>query len=288
MFYPADPHPLLVSLAEKKRKVKEHFETRHAAAHIWLAERGLTLDTLREHSGKILTGATLGSALLLGSPQIPVFSASSPNSHHVYNDVSQFSAKLNSLDDTQLTAEVEEEVTQNVQDLYGLSTSFSLDQHRLPQYIGLMGLEQHLYRYAGDSLSNHAQYQEAGIAPARGAFGYFAETGKSQEEMVLQEEYYIVLQTFLIPEWNSDWVHLKEWYKFRKFLVINPENGKAVVAVLGDSGPAVWTGKQFGGSPEVMAGLGWYPKKTKGKMILLFLDDPGNTVPLGPVQGGSI
>ena len=66
--------------------------------------------------------------------------------------------------------------------------------------------------------------------------------------------------------------------------MVNPDNGAAVVAVIGDAGPAKWTGKQFGGSPEVMHDLGFYPKKTKGKTIVLFLDDPDNEVPLGPVK----
>ena len=57
-----------------------------------------------------------------------------------------------------------------------------------------------------------------------------------------------------------------------------------MVAVLGDSGPAPWTGKQFGGSPEVMAALGFLPRETKGKVVVLYLDDPGNSIPLGPLN----
>ena len=57
----------------------------------------------------------------------------------------------------------------------------------------------------------------------------------------------------------------------------------AVVAVLGDSGPGTETGKQFGGSPEVMASLGFYPKATRGDVVVLFLDDPADTIPLGPM-----
>lgn len=50
--------------------------------------------------------------------------------------------------------------------------------------------------------------------------------------------------------------YLRDWYKHRKVLIVNTENGNAVVAAIGDSGPAAWTGKQFGGSPEVMEHLG--------------------------------
>ena len=67
-------------------------------------------------------------------------------------------------------------------------------------------------------------------------------------------------------------------------LAINPETGAAVVAVIADAGPAKWTGKQFGGSPQVMHDLGFYPTKTKGKILLLFIDDPDDKIPLGPLN----
>jgi len=66
-------------------------------------------------------------------------------------------------------------------------------------------------------------------------------------------------------------------------LIVNTENGKAVVAAIADSGPAAWTGKQFGGSPEVMHYLGG-AKYKKGAVIVFFVDDPENKVPLGPVE----
>jgi hypothetical protein len=56
-----------------------------------------------------------------------------------------------------------------------------------------------------------------------------------------------------------------------------------VVAAIADSGPAAFTGKQFGGSPEVMEYLGGVRYK-KGPVIVFFVDDPDNKVPLGPVE----
>ena len=66
--------------------------------------------------------------------------------------------------------------------------------------------------------------------------------------------------------------------------MINPDNGTACVVVVGDAGPAQWTGKQFGGSPEVMKALDLHEGYHKGKVILAFVDDPENKVPLGPVE----
>ena len=75
-----------------------------------------------------------------------------------------------------------------------------------------------------------------------------------------------------------------DFFKFRKMLVINPKTGQAVVAVIGDAGPAEWTGKHLGGSPEVMDALGLASGPRKGLVIYFFIDDPKNEVPLGPVK----
>lgn len=179
-----------------------------------------------------------------------------------------------------------------------LSTSFKmkvtpqLQGIRLNRSYGLIGQEQHLYRYPGDSLYNHFDnqleenfYASKGIAPGLGAWGYFA---KSKEDMTekdnLREKYYIAVQTFLSPGWNE---HIGEYglfFKYRKMLVVNPENGKAVVADIADAGPSEWTGKHLGGSPEVMTYLERFDGAQKGPVIYFFIDDPNDTIPLGPVK----
>ena len=60
-------------------------------------------------------------------------------------------------------------------------------------------------------------------------------------------------------------------------------DARSVVAAIADSGPAMWTGKNFGGSPEVMDYLGG-PRYKKGPVIVFFVDDPENKIPLGPVE----
>ena len=98
------------------------------------------------------------------------------------------------------------------------------------------------------------------------------------------EKYYVAVQTLYLPGWNKEQPALKEWYKYRKVLVINPNSGRSVVAVIADAGPADWTGKQFGGSPEVMEHLEYVSGKRKGPVILMFIDDPQNKIKLGPVE----
>lgn len=173
----------------------------------------------------------------------------------------------------------------------GVPSKAVLDNHKMNKLVGLIGGEQHLYRYPGDTLEQHAlseddkkMYLPSGIAPGLGAWGYFAPSKAfftKQDEQ--RERYYIAAQTFLFPGFYSD-KEFKNWLKFRKIIVYNPATGQAVVAVIGDSGPATYTGKSFGGSPEVMHYVGLATGSRKGEVIVLFVDDPGGKIPLGPVQ----
>ena len=277
--------PITKIIARKHRRFVREFEKKHEHARKWFEQKGVTLANIREHSAKTLAGATLGSALLLAAPVMPPMQ--NPVSQQVVNAmqrIEQFSAYLKELFATKTTtADDETKITATIKKFFGIDAAFTLGGKRLPTYLGKIGLEQHLARFPGDTIDQHQAFQYEGMAPGLGAFRYFEQAGISKEQAEEYERFYIVLQTFLIPEWNSDWQQLAKWYKFRKFVVINPETGRAVVAVLGDSGPATWTGKQFGGSPEVMAGLGFLPKKTKGDVVVLFVDDPEDTIPLGPI-----
>lgn len=167
----------------------------------------------------------------------------------------------------------------------GLKAVVNLDGNQLNHQIGYMGLEQHLMRYPGDVSLAGRNFPQAGIAPGKAAWGYWANSPTTLTSTDLQmEKYYVAVQTLYLPDWKQRLGELRDWYKYRKVLVINPDNGTSVVAVIADAGPAKWTGKQFGGSPQVMHDLGLYPKKTKAKTIVLFLDDPNNQVPLGPIK----
>lgn len=175
---------------------------------------------------------------------------------------------------------------------FGFSVKAEINNIRLNRNYGLIGGEQHLYRYPGDHLYAHAdsasdfaKYGDAGIAPGLGAWGYFAPSQKEFKEIdKLRERYYLAVQTFLAPGFAENFEKYRDFFKFRKILVVNPKTGQAVVAVVGDAGPADWTGKHLGGSPEVMdiLGLGGGPRK--GPVLYFFIDDPEDKIPLGPVK----
>lgn len=173
---------------------------------------------------------------------------------------------------------------QQLSDILGFEVTAELEGNRLNHSIGIMGGEQHLRRFPTDTLAQHDAYQESGIAPNRGAFGWFTENGQLTAEAILREKYYFAVQTLYLPNWNSDHVRLKPWYKFRKMVAINPADQVAVVGVVGDAGPAQWVKKQYGGSPEVIREGKIWSKEARGRVILLFVDDPENKVPLGPID----
>lgn len=167
-----------------------------------------------------------------------------------------------------------------------------IDSIRLNRNYGLIGGEQHLYRYPGDTLHAHADtstdwasYGSAGIAPNLGAWGYFASSKEEFSELDKQRErYYLAIQTFLVPGYAENVSKYRDFFKFRKMLVVNPKTGQAIVAVIGDAGPAEWTGKHLGGSPEVMEALGLSQGSRKGSVLYFFIDDPEDKIPLGPVK----
>lgn len=175
---------------------------------------------------------------------------------------------------------------------FGFPVIAQLQGIRLNRNYGLIGGEQHLYRYPGDNLYAHAdttadwaRYGSSGIAPGLGAWGYFAPSKEEFTEVIkLKERYYLAIQTFLVPGYAENVAKYRDFFKFRKMLVVNPKTGQAVVAVIGDAGPAEWTGKHLGGSPEVMDGLGLAGGPRKGPVLYFFIDDPDDKVPLGPIK----
>lgn len=188
------------------------------------------------------------------------------------------------LDVGHLPKEEELYLEQQLSDLLGFEVMAELEGNRLNHTIGIMGGEQHLIRYPGDKLSDHDAYLEAGIAPNRGAFGWFTEDGELTERAIAMEKYYFAVQTMYLPDWNSRHSELKPWYKFRKMIAINPAEGLAVVGVVGDAGPAMWVKKQLGGSPEIIREAKIWSPKSRGRVILLFVNDPDDSVPLGVID----
>lgn len=186
----------------------------------------------------------------------------------------------------------EKDITEILSRNFGFKVTSELSGIKLNRNFGLIGGEQHLYRYPGDTLIGHsrtsvdwAKYGSSGIAPGLGAWGYFAPSRQEFNEIDEQRErYYLAIQTFLVPGYAENVGEYRDFFKFRKMLVVNPKTGQAVVAVIGDAGPAEYTGKHLGGSPEVMDYIGLAEGPRKGPVLYFFIDDPKDEIPLGPIK----
>lgn len=245
---------------------------------------------LRQKSSRLLAGAGLvGSLLAMPMPQTPSFPTEvSQPSQSILSNQQKVLGNLQELiphQPAKLTGDQATKVENLISDNTNIQVKVEYEGQSLNHTVGYTGFEQHLYRYPGDTLAGHDEIQEAGIAPGLGAFGYFVKDSQDYStKTYLQEKYYCVVQTLYLENWNSDFRQLKDFYAFRKMMVVNPINGNAVVCVIGDAGPAEWTGKQFGASPETMQYLDLNKGPRKGLILMLFVDDPNNKVPLGPVN----
>ena len=277
---------------------KRRLSKKHPKVDSFFKEKGIDPGKIREHSAKILgVGALTGTLLLtppnvlqdLPTPQEIVERIKDSKNIDIHSAKKELIGSINSFlpkSPKPLSRNEEKILEQVFKDILDLPVKATLEGEHLNTTFGYIGAEQHLRRYPGDTLLQHGSGEalKEGIAPGLGAWGYFAQSReKMTKELEDVEKWYAVVQTLYLPDWNTRQPYLKDWYKYRKVLIVNTNNGNAIVAAIADSGPAAWTGKHFGGSPEVMDYLGG-PKYKKGPVIVFFVDDPENKVPLGPVE----
>lgn len=282
----------------KSIQARLDFEKKYPKAHQFLLERGLELGKLRQHSAKLISAGALTGTLLLAPPtgvgQLPspteisksIDDLSNKKESDVLLQKDFIDSLKNMLPETvrPLSRDEEKRLEQVIKDITKVSAKASLEGEHLNTTFGYIGAEQHLKRYPGDILENHGPYYKEGIAPGLGAWGYFSKSKAGlTPELIETEKWYAVVQTLYLPDWAKRQPYLRDWYKYRKVMVVNTKNGNAVIAAIADAGPAAFTGKHFGGSPEVMEYLGGARYK-KGAVLLFFVDDPENKIPLGPVK----
>ncbi len=283
-------HELKHKLVQRHEKIKKKVWDTHA----------LPLSELAHNAKQVALGSVGGVMLLTSSIAAgPSSNLAAPlESNEVGIDLDKgvfFISDLTGLlpkDVRPLTPEEEAKAAILLSEHYNVSVTAEMNGLRLNRSYGYIGAEQHLARYPGDTMETHfdnqedaSRYWSSGMAPGLGAWGYFVPAGQQMTEKdVMREKYYIAVQTFLSPNFNQKVREYRDFYKFRKMLVVNPNNGKAVVAVIGDAGPAQWTGKSLGGSPEVMIHLERVDGRAKGPVLYFFLDDPEDKIPLGPIE----
>jgi hypothetical protein len=298
-----DPEHLRNHLKLKALLVKNKFKESHCHAQKFFDQKGISISKLREHAGRVAGGAMVASYLLLTPPN---FSKALPPASELVQDIQHNLVDANQENNNKVLVEAvnsvlpqrprplnrteEKYLEQIFRGLTNIPAKATLEGEHLNTTYGYIGAEQHLMRYPGDTMATHPKVEEddEGMAPGRGAWGYFANSkAELTPQLVETEKWYAVVQTLYLPDWNTRTRYLRDWYKYRKVLIVNTDNGNAVVAAIADSGPAMFTGKSFGGSPEVMNYLGG-PRYKKGPVVLFFVDDPEHKVPLGPVDYNSV
>lgn len=283
----------------KSLEIKNNFNQKYPHVEKFFADRGTELSRIRQHSAKVITTGALTGTLLFAPPMM---AQNIPTISQVVKSIADFESAPTAIPPQQellaklsktlpekigpLDRSTEKALEKTFSDIIGVPAKATLEGEHLNTTYGYIGAEQHLMRYPGDTMASHPKLAEKdeGMAPGKGAWGYFAYSrDKMTTQDIEREKWYAVVQTLYLPDWKSRLKYLRDWYKYRKVLIVNTINGNAVVADIADSGPAAFTGKQFGGSPEVMNYLGGSRYK-KGPVVIFFVDDPQNLVPLGPVE----
>ena len=70
---PTPAQSLLAVLKQKKQFAQKELTVRYPSSREWFAKKKISLSDIRAHSARLLTGATLGSALLLAAPHLSLF-----------------------------------------------------------------------------------------------------------------------------------------------------------------------------------------------------------------------
>ncbi len=279
---------------------KPHYE--HLRRKLSHRHRQSTQNLFDRHLRRVAAGSLGGLMLMTTSGSVmPDHNSSAENHVQITGSTNNnigLSLELKQLIPSEvrpLTPEEESQIAAKIGEKLGIKVTAEIGDKRLNRSYGLMGGEQHLYRYPGDTVmaqskttSDWAMFGSAGMAPGLGAWGYFAQSKDSMTpEQDARERWYIAVQTFLSPGFSERVAEYRDFYKYRKMLVVNPKTGQAVVVNIADAGPSEWTGKSLGGSPEVMHELGIAGGPRKGAILYFFIDDSQKDLPLGPVKVNS-
>lgn len=294
---------LAANFEKKYKDLRSEFEEKHADSLVWLKDKGIDVENLPKQARKTFAAGAAAGVMLLSSgiaptKELPSVFQQKELPGRVDDEIGTSRDKTleikKDLDGKlplgvgPLSSQREKEIAEALSKTLGFKVTPELQGFRLNTSYGYIGTESHLYRFPGDNMSTHFDSPEAvlnyggtGMAGGPGAYGYVARNRQSlTTEMVQMEKYYVVVQTFDSPSWKKKGAY--QWFKHRKFLVVNPHNGKAVVGVLMDAGPSKAGGKQYGGSPEIMDSLGLYPPKSRTGVLFFFIDEANGKVTLGP------
>ncbi len=152
----------------------------------------------------------------------------------------------------------------------GLET---LEGYRIPNTSGKTAREQHLYLGSNEEAlgrtdaSAAVHYARSGTPSSsqNGMAGGYGAFGSSGSPASIEQERYYINMRWLYCEWYEDGGNThtrncsttaKNWHRHKKVIVTNPSNGRQMILSVEESGPAIWTGRVSGLSPEAMDEIG--------------------------------
>jgi len=285
-------------LEQRKSEHIEEIKQKHKSVISWAKRRGIRVEEIAKQSARGLAAGVAAGAVIVSSG-LPISEGTKQQSNtekEIRNEIPDNTLQSSVKVKKDVSGEVkktlsgedmynEKKISKKLSETLKIPVKVELDGIRLNKTYGVIGYESHLTRYPGDNLSTHFQssvdrekYGRAGMAGGPGAWGYIAPSKQAlTQKDIEREKYYLVAQTFLSPNWGSG--EVKQWFRHRKMVVVNPANGQVVVGVLEDAGPEPSTGNSFGGSPEIIEALGFAGGGSD--VLFYFVDDPDDKVPLG-------
>lgn len=280
---------------KKHKEARKNLHKKHKSAFDWIFEKFPDRKKLASSAiGALMLGQVLPASATLGA----LSNLNLPNTEqqNPHETTQKLLDELNQIVPEQvrpLNSNEEQKISEVLTKSFEMDIKTDINGLRLNRTYGLIGAEQHLMRFPGDTMNGHLDPQvennhffySSGMAPGRGAWGYFASSKEEfSDKDKEREKWYIAVQTFEALNYNERLNDYRGFFKYRKMLVVNTKSGQAIVTDIADAGPAVFTGKHLGGSPEVMYFLGLNQGPRKGPVLYFFIQDPDDKIPLGPIQ----
>ncbi len=211
----------------KHLQEKDKFSKKFPHATKFFESRAVDLGKIRQHSAAILGAGALTGTLLLAPPtgfgSLPapkeILQSAKSLTQAKGSDLPQ-KLLLDSISQVlpkkpqPLNRSQEKTLEQLFKNIIGVDAKGTLEGEHLNATYGLIGAEQHLYRYPGDNITQHGtgQILKEGIAPGFGAWGYFAPSAdKLSPQLAEDEKWYAVVQTLYLPDWNKRLPYLRDW-----------------------------------------------------------------------------
>jgi hypothetical protein len=179
--------------------------------------------------------------------------------------------------------ETELYLEQQLSDILGFTITAEISGNRLPHTHGIIQSLPHYKTSPTDTIENHS-LAHASFSNKRSYFGWLNQGNPTKDSPTELESYSISLPLFLLPEWPEKNFTIKKWFAFRKVVLINPAEYRAVVCVISDAFNQLTAKYQYGGSPEVIMQTKCWSPSSMGKTLLFFVGDENDEIPLGPIN----